>query len=461
MARHVFDARMIAHIWANKGQDSARTSSHNLYFTGATLFSYGSHFAIAHHLENGRVLWNESGYSNTSAKQKGYAWQALSGAQRETHISAPGLTDQCIRNLERVRREGHKKGHVLPDLILACASEVRRAIARMSTLKRAPKQIADCWGTAKQYEKSGLALCAYIQETSKARIVWPVAALPEQCPESAEARAELARIVARSEILSAYAKHCERFAEYCNAIRGMLDPKPEDMYRSQADKLRDFCNNASLELHGAAVNYKNANKRAMPGLKKKGAELAELEKLASARVSAVYMESGKREIARAMRTIAKFERRDAIAERNKWAAVNVDALRTECARLEGFKVSGFEAFRDRVTRMAAWRYAERYSERMRAEIVGMDSWLDGGQANGIGRKREHGLRLYRRCCGCRKARSFVWRHSHAGSAGRMASAAHARDCKGARPYRLLARRVETKGARARAASYRGLDQWCF
>ena len=46
----VFDRDMVAHLWANKSQDTARVSSGNFWFTGATLYSYGSHFVCAHHL---------------------------------------------------------------------------------------------------------------------------------------------------------------------------------------------------------------------------------------------------------------------------------------------------------------------------------------------------------------------------------------------------------------------------
>lgn len=390
---------MVAHIWANRSQDDARTSTHNFYFVGPTLFSYGRHFVVAHHLENGRILWNDASYSNTTAKHKAYARQALKQNAWQNAIYAPGLSDDAVRNLERVRREGFKKGQILPDAIADCAGMVRRNIAKMGALGRAPKQIADCWSTAKRYEKSGRELCAYIQETSKARIVWPVAALPEQCPEKPEERAELARIVACFEIFSAYAKHCERFGEYCRAIHDALENRdPAIQYRAHADRLRDMASNAGLALHGAAVNYKNAHGRSMPGLKQKSEALQALQAQVQEYVFVVYVEHGKREFSQALRYAAKLTHAGAIAERNKWASDNVDRMRTECARLLGFRDNGMDSpdyspFVARIQRMADWHDADKMRERFKAQIVSGNAWLDGVKAE-LERGNDSGARIY-------------------------------------------------------------------
>lgn len=61
----------VAHMWANKQQDSARYSGGNFYYEGDTIYSYGSHFPIARHIEyNGKkaVLFTLNTYSNTTAK---------------------------------------------------------------------------------------------------------------------------------------------------------------------------------------------------------------------------------------------------------------------------------------------------------------------------------------------------------------------------------------------------------
>lgn len=65
------DISAIAHLWANKQQSEAKTSSRNFFFNGSTIYSYGHHFPIAKHItENGNnaVLFTERTYSNTTAK---------------------------------------------------------------------------------------------------------------------------------------------------------------------------------------------------------------------------------------------------------------------------------------------------------------------------------------------------------------------------------------------------------
>src|SRR5450759_1366361 len=50
--KHVFDTGEIPHLWAHRTEDDARNKQVNLYFTGDTIYSYGSHFPIARHVTN-------------------------------------------------------------------------------------------------------------------------------------------------------------------------------------------------------------------------------------------------------------------------------------------------------------------------------------------------------------------------------------------------------------------------
>lgn len=71
--RRVVDKHTVAHLWANKHQDDARTPSGNLYFNSRGIFSYGSHFLIAKHVENAAgeraILMTKRTYSNTTSAQ--------------------------------------------------------------------------------------------------------------------------------------------------------------------------------------------------------------------------------------------------------------------------------------------------------------------------------------------------------------------------------------------------------
>ncbi len=67
----------VAHLFSNQSQNEARTPTNNFYFNNDTLYSYGSHFAIAKHV-NGAVLFTTRKYSNTTAKHLSIARYALS-----------------------------------------------------------------------------------------------------------------------------------------------------------------------------------------------------------------------------------------------------------------------------------------------------------------------------------------------------------------------------------------------
>jgi hypothetical protein len=71
--RTVHPVDMVAHLWAHKSQDYARNPGHNFYFSGDTIYSYGSHFPIARHVaRNGHsaVLFTTRSYSTTTAGHK-------------------------------------------------------------------------------------------------------------------------------------------------------------------------------------------------------------------------------------------------------------------------------------------------------------------------------------------------------------------------------------------------------
>jgi hypothetical protein len=50
--RHVYANHEIPHLWAHQAQEEARNSSSSFYFSGPTIYSYGSHFPIARHVTN-------------------------------------------------------------------------------------------------------------------------------------------------------------------------------------------------------------------------------------------------------------------------------------------------------------------------------------------------------------------------------------------------------------------------
>lgn len=68
--KHVFKTDEIPHLWAHQTQDSARNPGGNLYFSGDTIYSYGSHFPIARIVKQGKktcVLFTTRSYSVTTS----------------------------------------------------------------------------------------------------------------------------------------------------------------------------------------------------------------------------------------------------------------------------------------------------------------------------------------------------------------------------------------------------------
>ena len=75
--KRVVDSRGVAHLWANKVQSDARNPNGSLYFNGDTIYSYGSHFPIARHLNNNVIFFTTRDYSNTTSKHKLYVHRAI------------------------------------------------------------------------------------------------------------------------------------------------------------------------------------------------------------------------------------------------------------------------------------------------------------------------------------------------------------------------------------------------
>lgn len=76
----VHTPEMVAHLFAHQTQDHARNSGDTFYFLGNELFSYGSHFCIAKHVENKKgekaLLFTTRSYSNTTYKHVNKAHHA-------------------------------------------------------------------------------------------------------------------------------------------------------------------------------------------------------------------------------------------------------------------------------------------------------------------------------------------------------------------------------------------------
>lgn len=87
--------------WAGQHQDEGRANHGRFYFTGPTLYSYGSHFRIGKFITNASgeraVLLNTNNYSSSTGHHKSIAWRAVRN-QRQFH-----LPEQTWEELHKLR----------------------------------------------------------------------------------------------------------------------------------------------------------------------------------------------------------------------------------------------------------------------------------------------------------------------------------------------------------------------
>jgi hypothetical protein len=87
--RHVHPTDMVAHLWAHQTQGSARNPHGNFYFEGNTIYSYGSHFPIARHVDKNTILFTTCGYSPTTSGHISCVRSALPEGKTVFHVCNP------------------------------------------------------------------------------------------------------------------------------------------------------------------------------------------------------------------------------------------------------------------------------------------------------------------------------------------------------------------------------------
>jgi hypothetical protein len=82
--RHIYSNHEIPHLWAHQAQDEARNSSSSFYFSGPTIYSYGSHFPIARHVTNDggerAILFTTASHSVTTTQHCSLVRRAIPAA---------------------------------------------------------------------------------------------------------------------------------------------------------------------------------------------------------------------------------------------------------------------------------------------------------------------------------------------------------------------------------------------
>lgn len=108
--RRVVDSGEVPHLWFHKVQDSAKSHGGNLYFEGDTIYSYGSHFPIAKHVQSktgkkSAVLFTTRTYSVTTSGHCSQVRCAIPESAVIFHVSELAYIGDDWKNSEK---QSHK-----------------------------------------------------------------------------------------------------------------------------------------------------------------------------------------------------------------------------------------------------------------------------------------------------------------------------------------------------------------
>jgi len=117
--KSVFDASQCIHVWAQQRQPHGSNAKASVFFDGATLYSYGYHYALARIVTSDQgervVLINSESSSVTTEKHKGYV-----------HSATRNLTSYRVPHIEGRHPDNFRHLCKLADLSLEAARNTRR-----------------------------------------------------------------------------------------------------------------------------------------------------------------------------------------------------------------------------------------------------------------------------------------------------------------------------------------------
>jgi hypothetical protein len=111
----VVNNNMVAHLWAAQSQPHARNAKNSFWFRDSVIYSYGSHYPIARHV-NGHVLMTTRKYSNTTDMHKHivenavqhlptiYCVNPLAESEIDHRKNLAAMHTACLDRLEKASR---------------------------------------------------------------------------------------------------------------------------------------------------------------------------------------------------------------------------------------------------------------------------------------------------------------------------------------------------------------------
>lgn len=190
--RKVVPSDTVCHLWAHKAQDEARTPSSNCYFHGPTLYSYNSHFVVAHHAENGRVLWNDASYNSTTSGHQREAVRALTQQQLRDALHFPLLSVDDVREVDRAFNAKTLPATTAQKLHDTIVSQVKKT----ANMKHGSGPFEDCLRLAQRYD----ATLRYLYSVTGKK--YPLPAVPDSPPADKAERAVWILTFAKKQVIA-------------------------------------------------------------------------------------------------------------------------------------------------------------------------------------------------------------------------------------------------------------------
>lgn len=222
--RKVVPTSQVCHLWANKSQDQARTPTGNVSFTGPCIYSYGSHFMMAAHMDDGRVMINDDSYSSTTSGHQCDMRRALSRTQRDNALHVPQLNANLWEDIGRIRRSTVEMR--MPELAQKCIDGIVQDISAMAGKRYGYGPMLGNFAHAKRLEIAGKAIIAYCSNGAKKAPKWPLADLPAELP-SKDALPAFIQSYAKAKLLEESEKNYNQalhaYARFKDCIEHGLD----------------------------------------------------------------------------------------------------------------------------------------------------------------------------------------------------------------------------------------------
>jgi hypothetical protein len=138
MTRTVFDTAQVAHVWAQGRQESGRNSARRVFFEGAKLFSYGTHFLTGYRLPDGAAFLNSARYSVSTSRHCQDARHAIPGRLSDVTGQAMRLYIPGPLMGTGGGRRGYSSGFPLPDFFDSRVFRLPQYVTREGAIVDSP-----------------------------------------------------------------------------------------------------------------------------------------------------------------------------------------------------------------------------------------------------------------------------------------------------------------------------------